>query len=801
MSEADDPVRPAQRQPPPASSTGHDTKLFDHALEQALGSSEIHAQLAAIQLSTDEMRQRLRRDSQAVWGAVATERGELAAAEQRLQTAKQQLQRQRTSALGVYLLAWLLLLVGGVALWAALNLDALSSRVCSSPVPTASTRSPTSTHTSPPTTIAANSTCARLAGPAGRAALGITGSGVVGVGLIVAAVRRRRVGRLQAALDIGSLEARLKAARKALELALVDKAALPEIRRLINQELGPSYSTTLRVHRAPGLQDPVNQDYEVPTKARQQLERLLARLTGGSIGITGPRGAGKTTLVRSLCPDAGRLVVTERAAHLSVIVSVPVHYQPREFVLYLFRMLCSAVLDEGAVSVRPARAAQQTGAPRPIASQPTSPGMGWHQPHEQPGLTLGRFPSASGPLRAVVPPADLAGRLRRLREQARTTLAEMEWQQTYSSGWSGMLRMPILQWSLEGKRERRVDLARRQRTYPEIVHELRAFVGQIASLPVPTRVVIGIDELDKIDSTAQARRFLNDIKGLFGLDRCVYLVSLSEDAMSSFERRGMPFRDVFDSSFDEIVRIPYLDLAESIRLLQRRVIGLSVPFLCLCHCLSGGLARDLIRAARNLLDAGAQAADSSLASMCATLVRRDLCAKSEAITIAARAAAFELDMSALLLWIDGLRRQVEPGQLLDLCAAFDPCCSRLAEHSADPRSVTLRRQVVTLGREMAVYGYYCATLLEFFDHDLDEEQLTIAQDPALASGSIEQLASAHQALAVDPGVAWATIGQFRSAWRLRTVGPPLGPATTGPGRALPSPRASSRTANTHRKTG
>ena len=58
-------------------------------------------------------------------------------------------------------------------------------------------------------------------------------------------------------------------------------------------------------------------------------------------------------------------------------------------------------------------------------------------------------------------------------------------------------------------------------------------------------VIIGIDELDKM-SEEDARQFPNDIKTVFGQRDCYYLVSVSEDAMSAFERRGMRFRDVFE---------------------------------------------------------------------------------------------------------------------------------------------------------------------------------------------------------------------------------------------------------------
>lgn len=43
----------------------------------------------------------------------------------------------------------------------------------------------------------------------------------------------------------------------------------------------------------------------------------------------------------------------------------------------------------------------------------------------------------------------------------------------------------------------------------------------------PPRVPVGIDELDKIESAEQAQAFLNEIKGLFGVPGCQFLVSVS----------------------------------------------------------------------------------------------------------------------------------------------------------------------------------------------------------------------------------------------------------------------------------
>jgi hypothetical protein len=59
-------------------------------------------------------------------------------------------------------------------------------------------------------------------------------------------------------------------------------------------------------------------------------------------------------------------------------------------------------------------------------------------------------------------------------------------------------------------------------------------------------------------------------------------------------------RDALDSSFDEIVHVHMLRPRESRDLLKRRNTSISDAQALLCHCLSGGLPRDLLRATRLL---------------------------------------------------------------------------------------------------------------------------------------------------------------------------------------------------------
>jgi len=95
-------------------------------------------------------------------------------------------------------------------------------------------------------------------------------------------------------------------------------------------------------------------------------------------------------------------------------------------------------------------------------------------------------------------------------------------------------------------------------TRPELVGEIRLLLTSMAE---SRQVVIGIDELDKIQSAEEAVQFVDDIKSIFGIPGCFFLISISDDALADFERRGLPFRNAFDSAFDEVIALNYLGAA------------------------------------------------------------------------------------------------------------------------------------------------------------------------------------------------------------------------------------------------
>jgi hypothetical protein len=281
------------------------------------------------------------------------------------------------------------------------------------------------------------------------------------------------------------------------------------------------------------------------------------------------------------------------------------------------------------------------------------------------------------------------------------------------------------------------------------VDEFRRFARTVAAEVHGRRrrVFIGVDELDKIGSAAQAEQFLNEIKGIFGIPYLYFMVSVSDNALTAFERRGLPLRDVFDSSFDEIIDVGPLAYPESRRLLYRRVIGLTEPYVALCHCLAGGLPRDLRTEPDHM--------PPTLAVVAASIVHDEMNRKLRAISHAANTATE--DATELQDMLYDIISQLTVGQplinIVDTVAAADP--------NEAPTIASLRL-------ELAAFAYYCATLQEVFTGRLDDESIIRATAENPENGTFDALARTRTAFGLGTPLAWRLITRFRDAWSLET---------------------------------
>lgn len=578
------------------------------------------------------------------------------------------------------------------------------------------------------------------------------------------------------------------------------KAALDAIRPLMREQIQlmsvPPFSTTREVINPRGLQHMRSADDVIETQAFARLRMIINSLSGGAVGMAGPRGAGKSTLLQYYA--SGRLAAAG-TEQLTLMENVPVRYDSRDYALYLYAALCEKVINFR----RKTTNTKTSGVIRSRISWRASPRMLlvlawiavaylvvvssvgphtdskwlariWWLPIAVLGLAALTAFLVRGPRIPDVFHTSMDGvhDLASLQEHAEGKLRSLRYQLSRTSGWSGSFGLPL---SVRGTGSMTLGMSAQPMTYPEVVSDFRAFLERVTSIlrnerdirisPIP--IVIILDELDKIASAERVQEFLNDAKALFTLDQpgCLFLVSVSEDALAQFERRGLPVRDAFDSTFDTILRVDYLNLVDAIRIVRSRVVRLSTPFICLSYCLSGGLPRELIRYTREVVNEPQR----ELAEVCSSIVGRELRSKASALeTIVSQNVNVEPYTSDLMSFVNS---QISPS-VRDLLDALSrpPITPGLSEVTQDKSVVYLER----LQDEALSHLYYCATLIEAFSA-LTEEQFTalgIEEAGSEGHNPFEILAAARRSFSVNARLAWITISRFRMHWNLTPLDPP-----------------------------
>lgn len=699
----------------------------------------------------------------------------------------------------------------------------------------------------------------------------------------------RRINKELSSFPVWSLRGQQSALQAQLRDAIYDKGVRAEVNGILSNATVRSYASELGEVTAAGLSEVFASAHEVETQARRDLNDLM-RLPGGSIGLAGPRGAGKTTLMMLV---ANRAVKPDKRP-CSVLCPAPVEYDGRDFLMTLFLLLCNWVLEDRQPQFKAEDAEDlSSGAPPSewvlILLRMGRPLMRWLRPIglllllSGLGMAYLTMPAASTPAAVgaaagktsaekspggetagaaakTEPPASKAektvssgsqnfaerylkalglepmtlvewglwmqglawalfylghtlelrydnrrdmqgpagirfsldktgsfsseGKPDLIAEEARRHRDALRFQQSYTSGWSGALKLPF---GLEGGMNGARTMSRSQRSLPELVSDFRGFLQTLASGQEYGRVTICIDELDKLESDDKAHLFLNQIKAIFGVPNVFYLVSVSENAISAFERRGLPFRDVFDSSFDTIVQVNYLTNEESKALLKRRTTRVPEPFLCLCHCMSGGLPRDLIRACRDMLSVSAEERRTDLLPLARSVIAQECHGKARAMSTACSKLSPDADQTQFLtMLMELLTGSLAEDKLLDgattLLRSADELRELVAQIPPD-NNPHIREQALqlfalaALQTEFGLYLGYVETVLEVFALFKQPDEWRAAENGAgPVSGAdgftqttttiFDRLAEVRQALSVSSSVGRQRLVAFRSAFKL-----------------------------------
>jgi hypothetical protein len=450
-----------------------------------------------------------------------------------------------------------------------------------------------------------------------------------------------------------------------------------------------NFSTSIGAQSRPRLVEAI-EPRPVDSEAMTQVRLTAQSIHSGSLGVSGPRGAGKSTILQFFDTGAvtggGRRPGAEDGG-LRLVVSAPVDYEPREFIIYLFSRLCEAV------------------------------------PH--------------GPeLRSQIAVA------------TRGHQEQLRYLRTDTSSWTATLTpWSLLNIARQSARQR----AEQPFTLPELVEAFRGYSRDVASWQRSVhgdkaRVIISIDEVDKIRDSERAEAFLNDVKAVFGVPGCLYLVSLSEDAMAGFARYTPSVRSSFDSAFDELVSVGPMTYTYSEQLLFQRVIDVPRPFIALCHVLAGGLPRDLVRTARALVSVTAGSGDKSLPDTAGALVRRELESLRQSYL---RQLA---ENSAPGPVLAALHDRGWPGK-----APFTAAASRLADAAGQTDQDPVRR----LCRELVVSLSFYATALEVFAPGGLDRLVACLRDPVPGLAVIDDLAEARHAMRIDTMLAHELLVRYR----------------------------------------
>lgn len=142
-------------------------------------------------------------------------------------------------------------------------------------------------------------------------------------------------------------------------------------------------------------------------------------------------------------------------------------------------------------------------------------------------------------------------------------------------------------------------LSRKPLTTPGLIDRFIEYV-RIGVVPAYTRVVIAIDELDRVVQTEKIRDFLRRVKSLLTVPGVYYIMSISEDVVESFQLRSISSKGEADSAFTELVRLPPLSTMESLAFLAQSGKQIIEPLGCALAVLSAGIPRDLVRYRRRL---------------------------------------------------------------------------------------------------------------------------------------------------------------------------------------------------------
>lgn len=315
-------------------------------------------------------------------------------------------------------------------------------------------------------------------------------------------------------------------------------------------------------------------------------------------------------------------------------------------------------------------------------------------------------------------------------------------------------------------------------TEADLVNELTQLVKELKDSGY--NVVIGIDELDKLDTDDSAERFLNSIKILFPIRDCSFLVSISENAWTRFVYRGIPIRDVFDSSLDTVILVERLTYAEARSFILRRAESMTDTQVLFCYCLSGGLPRDLLRFARQLGEVNSDlGSNQRLSTMIPRVLEIELETKIQGVLLGLRSREPSKRSLEFVAKLEDLRETTTSEPWTRMLSDFLANDSEFANFAAQgqkeyeppdsSQQVSTDEWILQTRRELFTYLNFLDTVRLAFESGGSISALANGDRDALLS-AFEELAQSRRRIEVDASAGWRKINEARRRLRLPPPG-------------------------------
>ena len=500
----------------------------------------------------------------------------------------------------------------------------------------------------------------------------------------------------------------------------------------------------------------------VPSKSAREIYDFIEEHRASAIGISGTRGVGKTTLMQSVQnwnPEN----------YISVYMPVPVHYEAPEFFRVLFREVADAILKSNREGM--AYLEQQNRLIRhPIDVVRLAIGpvfvlvgvilISYGRTTDSSPVKLTDIPGLllvfAGLGIAVVAALSSPAVRRAIREfmgpryverdisLAADALRALDYSATHQRLSKNSFAVKLF--TMEDHDQ--LELAERELTHPELVLKFKNFVSSFIRTS-PRQIIVALDELDKMEDGEDAVAFVNSIKDLLHIQGVHFLVSVSEDALHNFSLRGVPVRDVFDSSFDSIIPVQRFTAEESKNLLKSRVVGFPDPLALFCHAMSGGVPRDLIRVARECVRVRKE---SGSAVPVDRVVRIQVSRQARLICEALAATMRREQQPVAPPFFEALPAMREAGDAAALVAAIEEVVQRIRVHLVGEYSQS---------EDAAVYLSCLATICAYFGVPRTNASWQRERDAGTSVRVAETVAEALDALRVDGGITMAALASIR----------------------------------------